>query len=99
MLEEIEETETRCSEVEKASNQNMKLQKIQAKLDKVIEEKKFQEDVSIIFSFRIVICIIPVFYFYDAGAGASAAPDDSLYVISVRDIIQSTLKGPGFNSH
>lgn len=55
MLKEFEDTETGCSEVEKASNQNLKKQKMQAKLDKVTEEKKFQEDVSIILSFKFSI--------------------------------------------
>ncbi|XP_017254931.1 BRAP2 RING ZnF UBP domain-containing protein 2 isoform X1 [Daucus carota subsp. sativus] len=45
LLKEFEESET--SEVEKASNQSLKLQKMQAKRDKVIEEKKFQEDINL----------------------------------------------------
>ncbi|KAL8099089.1 hypothetical protein AgCh_031680 [Apium graveolens] len=45
LLKEFEDTETGCSGVEKASHQNLKKQKMQAKLDKVKEEKKFQEDI------------------------------------------------------
>ncbi|KAK1360084.1 BRCA1-associated protein [Heracleum sosnowskyi] len=46
LLKEFEETETVCSEVEKASNQNLKIQKLKAKLEKLTEEMNFQKDIN-----------------------------------------------------
>lgn len=67
LLQEVEEDTERESSlaIEKASNENPKLLKLQKKLDKGIEQKRFLDEVSVFYIFpsRPILRLDDIFFF------------------------------------